>query len=318
MLALLVAYNFSANKMVILETESGRVIQLIGNVHVQGRRADITSRFGMYYEASKLSVLHGNAIVHGPDYTISSDTLRYIPNPEYLYLSGGAFIEDKYRTISSRNIEVIEDSSIARGDVQIYLKQKDILILGDTGYYNLTDKSGKLVGNPRAQINRKDTVVITADTFYMLRDTLWATGRVVVSSGRATAWGDTLSAFESDTAPRKTAGPFSVANPDTTRLPPRDSTGKRPRLEQTVLTGICRVEWEGGWATSDTVVMTSVDGTVAEMDFISHAVVQRTEGSSFLAIEGNRVKALFKEGEVSEVYADNLTSGLYQERKKEE
>lgn len=295
----LLAYNFWADKMIITETPSGRAIELIGHVRVQATRADITARKGIYYEASKLSILYGDALVKGPDYTISSDTLRYIPRPEYLYLSGRAFLDDRYRTIASKTIEVIGDSSVARGEVAIYVKDKDVRIYGDTGYYDLKEKKGHLVGNPRAVIMRQDTMVIRGDVFYMVKDTIWAAGNVTVQSEGTMAWGDTLSAFEQDTT-----GSGS------------DST--RPKTEIATLTGACRVQWETGWATSDTVMMTSLDGNVQQMDFVSNAVVHREEGGTLIQVAGARVIAVFDDaGEVSDVYAENLTSGFYMEKKGE-
>jgi len=285
--------------MIITETPSGRAIELIGRVRVQATKADITAKMGIYYEASKLSILYGNALVKGPDYTISSDTLRYIPNPEYLYLSGKALLDDRYRTIAARTIEVIGDSSVAKGAVEIYLKDKDVRIYGDTGYYDLNEKKGRLIGNPRAVIQRKDTMLIRGDVFYMVKDTIWAAGNVIVESGGTKAWGDTLSAFERDTT-----GPLA------------DSA--RTKTEIATLTGACRVQWEGGWATADTVRMTSLDGKVRRMEFVSNAVVQREEGGTLIRVEGARVVAVFDDsGEVSDVYAERLTSGFYREKRRD-
>jgi lipopolysaccharide export system protein LptA len=288
----LLAYNFWADKMIITETPSGRAIELIGRVRVQATKADITARTGIYYEASKLSILYGNALVKGPDYTISSDTLRYIPKPEYLYLSGKAFLEDRYRTIASRTIEVIGDSSVARGAVEIYLKDKDVRIYGDTGYYDLKEKRGRLIGNPKALIQRRDTMLITGDTFYMLKDTVWAVGNVIVETAGTKAWGDTLSAFEQDTT--------------------------TPKTEIATLVGACRVQWEGGWATSDTVRLISVDGKVRRMEFVSNAVVHREEGGAVIQVSAASVTALFEEsGGISDVYAEHLSSGFYREKRRE-
>ncbi len=290
LLLALTSYNFTANKMIILQTGSGRAVQLIGNVRVKATKADISARYGMYYEVSGLSILHGDALVKGKDYTISSDTLRYIPEPEFLYLSGNAFLEDRYRTISSHNIEVIGDSSVARGDVEIYIKDKDVIIRGDTGYYNLEEKSGKLIGHPTAIINRTDTITISSDTFFMLKDTLWAVGQVNVVSKRATATGDTLITFETGSK----AG---------------DTTG--PKIERTVLAGGCRVQWNNGWAVSDTVEMISKDGVVQEMVFISNATTYRKESSYALGLQGNRIRAIFKNDELAEIFVDQLSSGVY-------
>lgn len=293
----ILAYNFWADKMIITETPSGRAIELIGRVRVQATKANIIARRGIYYEASKLSILYGDALIKGPDYTISSDTLRYIPRPEYLYLSGRAFLDDRYRTIGSKTIEVIGDSSVARGAVEIYIKDKDVRIYGDTGYYDLKEKKGHLVGSPRAVILRQDTMVIRGDVFYMVKDTIWATGNVTVQSERTVAWGDTLSAFEQDTS--------ELA-----------SDSARPKTEIATLTGACRVQWETGWATSDTVKMTSVDGKVKTMDFISNATVHREEGGTLIQVAGAKVIAIFdEEGEVSDVFAERLTSGFYREKR---
>ncbi|MEO0248506.1 MAG: hypothetical protein ABIN58_02960 [candidate division WOR-3 bacterium] len=297
MILALLAYNFWADKMIITETPSGRAIELIGRVRVQATKADITAKMGIYYEASKLSILYGNALVKGPDYTISSDTLRYIPKPEYLYLSGKAFLEDRYRTIASKTIEVIGDSSVARGAVEIYVKEKDVRIYGDTGYYDLKEKKGHLVGSPRAVIQREDTMIIRGNVFYMIKDTIWAVGNVVVQSEGTMAWGDTLSAFEQDT---------TGAAADSTK----------PKTEIATLTGSCRVQWETGWATSDTVMMTSLNGKVRQMDFISNATVHREEAGTLIEVAGARVIAIFDDaGEVSDVYAERLTSGFYREKR---
>lgn len=293
----LFAYNFWADKMIITETPSGRAIELIGRVRVQATKADITARMGIYYEVSKLSILYGNALVKGPDYTISSDTLRYIPKPEYLYLSGRAFLEDRYRTISSKTIEVVGDSAVAKGAVDIYVKEKDVRIYGDTGYYDLKEKKGRLLGNPKAIIQRRDTIIILGDVFHMIKDTIWATGNVSVQGKGTRAWGDTLSAFERETTGIK-----------------GDSAA--PKTEIATLAGTCRVEWDGGWARSDTVRLTSVDGRVRRMDFVSNATVHREEAGSIVEVSGAIVIAFFdEEGAVTDVLAERLTSGFYRERR---
>ncbi len=280
---ILLAYTFSADKMVILNTPQGRAYELVGSVEVEDRGTKITAQWGIYYERSRLSVLSGDALVRGPDYTIRGDTVRY--SPKTLLVQGNAFLEDRYRTIKARKVLSVRDSAWATGGVEIFLKKKKITLFGDSGVYDLKEKSGQLVGEARALIARAETVRVEAALFRMVKDTLWAEGGVVARSASWEARG------------RRMAG-----------------VSEEGDTERITLADTCRVEWAEGWGEADTVRVLLVNGRVRRLQLVGSAKATRREGSARLTLKADAITLVMdEEGKLAWLESRGVKEGVYSE-----
>ncbi len=280
---ILLAYTFSAGKMVILNTPQGRAYELLGSVRVEDRGTVITARRGIYYEETELSLLFGDALVKGPDYEMSGDTIRY--SPRELLVQGNARLEDRHRVITSERVYSVGDSAWASGRVEIYLKKKRITLLGDSGVYDLKEKSGKLLGPAEAVIAREETVRVQAWLFRMIKDTLWAEEGV---RARSPSW---------EAEGKRMAGVSEEG--DTERITHVDS---------------CKITWAEGWGSADTVRVLLVRGRVRKLELAGSAWATRKEGEASLQLKADAITLIMdEEGRLRWLKARGAKEGVYSE-----
>ncbi len=160
---------------------------------------ELRSRQGFFYSQENYAVFYGDVVLNAPDYILKTDTLRYNTNTKIAYTDGRTeIIQDNDKTLHAQggvfrthidqsqfidgNVETddyflegdelffddLEKYYKANGNVQLIAKAKDVIIIGDEGFYDKQNGISKVYGNP---IMKR---VLEADTFYMAADTMIA------------------------------------------------------------------------------------------------------------------------------------------------
>ncbi len=157
----------------------------------------LTSETGFFYAKQDYALFWTNVRLEAPEYTLTSDTLRYntvtkiastegeteiiTENGSVLHAKGGEFrtVNDQSQFIEG-NVETtdyyLEGEELffddlkkyynAVGDVRLTAKNEDIIIIGDEGFADKLNGISKIYGH--AYMKR----VLEKDTFYLAADTL--------------------------------------------------------------------------------------------------------------------------------------------------
>ena len=159
----------------------------------------LTSEIGYFYGLQKFATFYKDVELISPDFTLRADTLRYDTNTKIAYTFGPTEIENEdgtrlfsdggvFRTqvdqsdfvdgkVDTEDYELEGDELFfddleryyrSVGNVKLTAKNKDVIIIGDEGYYDKANGISKVYGNP---IMKR---ILEDDTLYMAADTLVA------------------------------------------------------------------------------------------------------------------------------------------------
>jgi len=157
----------------------------------------LTSMSGMFNSKQEYANFYTNVVLIAPEYTLKTDTLRYNTTTKVaittgyteiidndgtqLFSKGGIFrteidqsdfvkgtVETEEYTMTGNNLyfDDLKKYYKGQGNVVLTAKEKNLLIVGDDGYYDQENGFAKVYGNA---IMKK---LIEEDTFYMAADTL--------------------------------------------------------------------------------------------------------------------------------------------------
>lgn len=156
----------------------------------------LTSEIGFFYSTEKYALFWNNVVLIAPDYTLKTDTLRYDTETKIAYTYGRTEIltEDsttlhakggEFRTESDQSefeqgqVEtpdyVLDGDELyfddlkkyykSEGNTKLTAKGKDLIIIGDEGYYDKNAGFSKIYGRPvMKRILKNDTLYLSADT----------------------------------------------------------------------------------------------------------------------------------------------------------
>ena len=175
----------------------------------------LSSRQGYFYKQDNYAIFYGNVKLIAPDYQLETDTLRYNTESKVaytngptniisedsttLYSDGGTFrtyidqsefidgtVETTDYTLDGDELffDEINKYYQAKGNVKLLAKDKDVIILGEHGYYDKENGFSKIYGNP---VMKR---ILKSDTFYLAADTLIAIENEVDSLKRILAFPD--------------------------------------------------------------------------------------------------------------------------------
>lgn len=265
--------------------DSGYVYTLVGHVWVKTEEYEITAGRGKYYEQDSLSELWKDVVVRGRNYILKSDYLKYRSPDEYLLLEGKVFLEDSLRRIKSRWIEVIRKVARAKGDVYVFLKNRNVSVEGDSAIYNINSGVGTIWGDISIQILRDgDTVHIDTRMLHVEKENFTAIPLIKLTSSTEEASGDTL---------------HYILN--------RDST------ETAIIKGNAFVRWSDGEGKADTIEIIYRQNQILRAIFKGNAVVSRRDSTRYFYIEADRVDVWFSSGRVQRVLSDFIRNAYIRE-----
>lgn len=191
----------------------------IANYFDNGKLVDttntLTSEIGYFFAKDNYAQFYNDVVLIAPDFTLKTDTLRYntITKVAYTYGTTEIVSEDgtvlhalggEFRTITDQSEftegHVETDDYTLEGDqlyfddvrkyykaighVKLTAKEKDVIIIGEEGYYDKESEISKIFGNP---IMKR---ILEADTFYLAADTLVAIESAYDSAKRILAYHD--------------------------------------------------------------------------------------------------------------------------------
>lgn len=187
----------------------------IGNYQNSGTLKDSTntlvSETGYFYGKEKYALFWDNVKLTAPDYTLTTDTLRYntitkvvntegktvivTPDETMLHAKGGEFrtqqdqslfidgeieTEDYYLEADDLFFDDLRKIYNADGNVRMTAKNNDIIITGDHGYNDKKAGISKVYGNAlMMRILKKDTFYLAADTLVSIESKVDSLKRVL-------------------------------------------------------------------------------------------------------------------------------------------
>ncbi len=283
---LLLQFQFKADRMQVERYDGSFIYYLHGNVWLKTPNYEITANKGIYYERDSLAKLYGNITVRGKDYIMKSDYLEYRRGGEYISLIGKVFLEDSMRIIQAETIRVLGKLAKAKGNLYIFMKNRNIEVRGDSGYYDTNAKIGKVWSDTvHARVMRvQDTVDIRGSMMGVLREDIWITPLFGMQTSRHQARGD--SAYYRLT---------------------EDS------LEVLSIVGEAWILWEGGEGSADTIVVWYKRGNIVKVEFLSSADVEYVSEGKIYSMKAFRIVAHFREDKLKEVLSEELYEGIVSE-----
>jgi hypothetical protein len=269
-----------------------------------GRLVDTTntlsSKTGIFYAQQNLARFYTDVVLVSPDFTLKTDTLRYNTLTKVAYTDGPTEIinEDgtqlfaqggEFRTYidQSQFIEgnVETDDYFLEGDelffddlnkyyksignVELIAKSKDIIIIGDEGYYDRKNGISKIYGSP---IMKR---ILQQDTFYLAADTLIAIESEYDSAKRILAYHD-IKIFKNNLQGLADSSSYFLS----------DSLiylYRNPIL------------WTGkAQITADTIILEVTEDRLKKMDMLSDAfMISRDTVGNFNQVKGRKMYSYF-------------------------
>lgn len=173
----------------------------------------LTSETGYFYSLDNYALFYHNVVLVSPNFTLSTDTLKYDTNTKIAYSNGPTLIENAdgttlfseggvFRTVVDQSdfvdgkvltenyelegdelfFDEIQNYYKSIGHVVLTAKTKDLIIIGEEGFYDKENGYSKIYGNP---VMKR---ILEADTFYIAADTLVAIENSIDSLERILAY----------------------------------------------------------------------------------------------------------------------------------
>ncbi len=172
--------------------------------HIISAENTLDSRKGYYYRRSNTFFFKDSVVLTNPEYTMTSDTLEYIAGTKTAYFYGPTKIVSGENTITcnygwyntktekaqfSKIATIYSGSNTITADSLLYDKKQgigngygnlkltdtteNIEVYGQKGLYKQKTKESTITAFPVAfQFTDSDTLMVVADTFYFLNDSL--------------------------------------------------------------------------------------------------------------------------------------------------
>jgi lipopolysaccharide export system protein LptA len=180
----------------------------VGKYFVWGRIEDsanvLTSKKGYYYSHISTVFFKDSVVLVNPDYTMTSDTLKYetttervfffgpttiVGDSSFLYaengfydtqnkearLSENAFVQNKSSTLSGDSIYYNKFSGLAKAFRQVVMADtsNDVLVTGEYGIYNKKEHYAYVVDSAQAIfVDDQDSLFVHADTLMITFDSV--------------------------------------------------------------------------------------------------------------------------------------------------
>ena len=268
----------TASEMEILTDSSGR-FYIMRDVSIYSEGVETTADSGIYDESELRAKLWGNIKVVGNGFVITSDTLIFHEANELMQFIGHSVFVDSAYHIEACRFEKLADTAKAMDSVYILLLDKNISIYGDSGFYFIDERRGRVCGSPKMTIPFDTSAVsVSSKSIEFTQDTLWAFGGVRIVAPDAD--GDADSAM-------------FVSSDSTLRLWPNG-----------------HVRWDKGEASGKVVLLKFSNGRVSDLS-VDEGMVYMEGESGTIRIKGTKINIKRRSDESAEVYASELHQGMF-------
>lgn len=163
---------FRADRVEIIEEERERIVYLLGNVVIESDEAVITCDEARISEAHGWVRLSGAVKVLDANGEINARSATYYFNENRAYLSDSVIIVTARERIMSDSLYYDGTRNWVEmyGDVLIEDDRNNMVVSGESGWYDLARDEGSLSGDPELRIMREDKtpIVVYANAFALL------------------------------------------------------------------------------------------------------------------------------------------------------
>lgn len=278
----------------------------------------LTSSIGYFYAPQNKALFYGDVVLVSPDFTLKTDTLRYNTQTKIAYTFGPTILENAdgsqlfseggvFRTVVDQSDfvdgkVVTEDYELegdelyfddlkryykSIGNVVLTHKTKDVIIVGDEGFYDKENGLSKIYGNP---VMKR---VLEADTFYMAADTLIAIESEFDSAERILAFHD-IRVHKQSLQGRSDSASYFLS--DSLIYMYRDP-----------------ILWNGkNQVNADTISLFVTESTIEKMNLYKRSfLVGQDTLRNFNQIKGRDMEAFFKDNLIDYITVDGNAEGIY-------
>ncbi len=278
----------------------------------------LTSEEGYFYAQEDRAVFYGDVVLISPDFTLKTDTLRYNTVTKIAYTDGPTILEneDGSKLFSEGGIfrTVVDQSDFVDGKVQtedyelegdqlyfddlnryyrsvgnvvLTAKTKDVIIIGDEGFYDKENGLSKVYGNP---IMKR---ILEADTFFLAADTLVAIESPYDSAERILAYHD-IRIFKKGLQGRSDSASYFLA-------------------DSTIFMYENPILWNGkNQINADTISLYVTEDSIRQMNLYRDSfLVGQDTLQNFNQIKGRNMEAFFKENLIDYITVDGNAEGIY-------
>lgn len=268
--------------MEITAVEKGYIYKLRGNVYIKTDNYEIFSNEGTYYESEGKTELFGNVFVKGKNYILKSDYLKHIQKNDELYLKNNVYLEDSIRIIKANDVNVKNNFARAKKDVYIYLKDKKIETVGDSGNYDINKKEGEIFNVSYIKIFREsDTALIKTNVVNIFRENLKLKPLISLNTKTEFAKGDSLI--------------YETLEDSTQRI---------------TIYNNAYIKWENGEGNADTILIFYKNSSIKSAKFTTNADVKTRNNDNLISVRSEIVDVDFFEGKVKRVYSRDVIEGI--------
>ncbi|WKN42304.1 OstA-like protein [Tunicatimonas pelagia] len=279
----------------------------------------LTSRLGNYRTATNLAAFKDSVVLVNPEYTLEADTLEYNTATQVAYTRGPTVITSEDSTQlnaeAGSEISTTDKQSIfglgtietdaylisadrlfadelnkrynATSNVEMVSKEQDVIIIGDSAFYQLEEGVTKIYGNPvMKKVMEGDTLYLAADTLVSVEDSIPANERI-------------------------------LAYPNV-RIYRSDLQGIADSLAYNLLDSMLffyqdPVLWaQGSQIEADSINIELVNGQIHKMNATDNSFVVSTDTlSNFNQIKGRDMEAFFNEGNISNINVHGNGESIY-------
>jgi lipopolysaccharide export system protein LptA len=165
-------YVVTADRVVLDETDQGRVSHLIGDVEVVHGKTVITGDEGYVYEKQKMAEITGGIRIDDEGTVINSGTGRYFRETKMAVLIDSVVLQDGQQVLMTDSLVYYKTKKLAfaTGNVVLIDKEQNSEVKGSYGEYDFIKESGFITDAPSLTLwEEEKEITITGDTLKIER-----------------------------------------------------------------------------------------------------------------------------------------------------
>ena len=278
----------------------------------------LTSKKGYYQVNSNMASFKSDVVGKNPDYTLRSDTLQYNTKTDIVYFRGPTELTDVEGNVFNYK-EGQYDTKIKRSDLNIgQIETKSYILKGKNLFLDDLRKYYRAIGNVE-MISKEQDVIITGDSSFYQKDKGIAKvfGRALMKKimERDTMYltADTLVAVESDDPSKKRLLAYNNV-----KIFKSDLQGRADSLAYVTADSIIYfyddpVLWSGGnQMTADSINVMIANNSIDKLNMsVNSFVISKDSISNFNQIKGRTMVAHFNKGNIQKVNVNGNGESLF-------
>lgn len=309
------AANITANKMAILNTDSGKVTVFTDGVTIVDSATIIHAGEVEFYDVENRAVIHGGVNITTPTSQVSADSAEDMLGARKTYLYRNVTVRQKNLTITGQSMTM--DNAVQQllvdSEVDVVDAVRGVEVSGRAGTFNLASGDGTISGSPQLVLHRSNPMTVTGDEMELHQGAHYgqAVGDVKAVTGDAVLTCDTLVYFLDQDSARATGSPMLKQGDDTITGTLMSFFLDSVNLRRIAVAGKPKLTQKDGEITGDSVALQFAKGKLAEITVIGDSLHQPELNETKDHGRGDRIAFFFENGEVQEITMIGKTRGDY-------